>query len=92
MLNTACAPGGKFVREPRSHHYRPSFNVYKCADARWIQLLGLEVDRFMPPLLRALSLDEARLRGLNNVRHAVRNRRCDRRTRPPHVAAVAATR
>ena len=38
MLNVACAPGQKFVREPRTHHYRPSFNVYKCQDDRWLQV------------------------------------------------------
>jgi len=67
MLNVACAPGQKFVREPRTHHYRPSFNVYKCQDDRWLQLLGLEADRFIPPLLKALGLQPSQLASLDNV-------------------------
>ena len=63
MLNVACAPGQKMVREPRTHHYRPSFNCYKCADGAWLQLLGLDHVRLMPRLLRALGLAAADVAG-----------------------------
>jgi len=42
LLNTALNPGSAFIREPRTTHYRPTFNVYKCADGEWLQLLGLD--------------------------------------------------
>eukprot|EP01064_Diplonema_japonicum_P009850 TRINITY_DN17284_c0_g1_i2.p1 TRINITY_DN17284_c0_g1~~TRINITY_DN17284_c0_g1_i2.p1 ORF type:complete len:436 (+),score=49.77 TRINITY_DN17284_c0_g1_i2:60-1310(+) len=46
LLNTALNPGKKFLREPRTNHYRPTFNVYKCKDGVWLQLLGLDEGRF----------------------------------------------
>jgi crotonobetainyl-CoA:carnitine CoA-transferase CaiB-like acyl-CoA transferase len=67
MLNVACAPGQKFVREPRTQHYRPSFNSYKCSDGGWLQLLGLQAERFMPLLSRALMLEPSATQGLNNT-------------------------
>jgi len=57
LLNTALNPGGKFIREPRTVHYRPTFNVYKCADGQWIQLLGLDPGRFDKTLCDCLGLD-----------------------------------
>ena len=41
--------------------------VYRCADNRWLQLLGLDAERFVPPLLRALGLTPANLASLDNV-------------------------
>ncbi len=56
LLNVACAPGRAFAREPRTAHYRPSFNCYRCADGVWLQLLGLDWARHLRPLTRALGL------------------------------------
>lgn len=64
FLNTACAPDKRFVREPRSDHYRPSFNAYRCADGVWLQLLGLDWQRFLRPLCRALRLPHAESDGV----------------------------
>eukprot|EP00754_Rhynchopus_humris_P038256 Rhum_TRINITY_DN2090_c0_g1::Rhum_TRINITY_DN2090_c0_g1_i1::g.5781::m.5781 len=57
LLNTALNENGAFIREPRTQHYRPTFNVYKCRDGAWIQLLGLDIGRFDRPLCKALGLD-----------------------------------
>lgn len=64
-LNTACAPGRRFVREPRTEHYRPSFNCYRCSDGLWLQLLGLDWQRFLRPLCRALQLPHAEANDLH---------------------------
>ena len=57
LLNTALNPGGAFIREPRTNHYRPTFNVYKCKDGAWIQLLGLDLGRFDAAICKALGLN-----------------------------------
>jgi len=67
LVNTALNPGGKFIREPRTTHYRPTFNVYKCADGQWIQLLGLDPGRFDAVLCDCLGLDPQEIARLDNV-------------------------
>eukprot|EP01061_Rhynchopus_euleeides_P021575 TRINITY_DN35179_c0_g1_i1.p1 TRINITY_DN35179_c0_g1~~TRINITY_DN35179_c0_g1_i1.p1 ORF type:complete len:394 (+),score=147.52 TRINITY_DN35179_c0_g1_i1:62-1183(+) len=65
LLNTALNPEGAFIREPRTNHYRPTFNVYKCRDGVWLQLLGLDIGRFDEPLCKALGLPFADIKGLS---------------------------
>jgi len=67
LLNTALNPGGKFIREPRTSHYRPTFNVYKCADGQWIQMLGLDPGRFDNIVCECLDLDPKEIAKLDNV-------------------------
>lgn len=50
--------GKPYRKGPRSNDTNPSFNVYRCKDHRWIQLLGLETPRHLPKLLRCLGLME----------------------------------
>ncbi|KAJ9448425.1 E-cinnamoyl-CoA:R-phenyllactate CoA transferase [Diplonema papillatum] len=63
LLNTALNPGGKFIREPRTQHYRPTFNVYKCSDDTWLQLLGLDLGRFDAKICAALGISPEDIAG-----------------------------
>eukprot|EP01059_Diplonema_ambulator_P036404 TRINITY_DN9055_c0_g1_i1.p1 TRINITY_DN9055_c0_g1~~TRINITY_DN9055_c0_g1_i1.p1 ORF type:complete len:420 (+),score=56.62 TRINITY_DN9055_c0_g1_i1:155-1261(+) len=67
ILNTALNPGGKFIREPRTQHYRPTFNVYKCKDGAWIQLLGLDEGRFDEGICKALQMDLEKFKNATNT-------------------------
>ena len=70
LLNTALCQGKgreQFVREPRTTHYRPTFNVYKCSDGVWLQLLGLDPGRFDGVLCECLGLDASEIARLDNV-------------------------
>jgi crotonobetainyl-CoA:carnitine CoA-transferase CaiB-like acyl-CoA transferase len=37
---------------------RPTLNAYRCQDGQWVQMLGLEQNRHLPGLVRALGLKE----------------------------------
>eukprot|EP01060_Flectonema_neradi_P011217 TRINITY_DN18319_c0_g1_i1.p1 TRINITY_DN18319_c0_g1~~TRINITY_DN18319_c0_g1_i1.p1 ORF type:complete len:431 (+),score=74.74 TRINITY_DN18319_c0_g1_i1:45-1295(+) len=65
LLNTSLNPGSKFIREPRTNHYRPTFNVYKCSDGVWLQLLGLDIGRFDAGLCKTLGVDEKEFASLD---------------------------
>lgn len=56
MALVGDAQGKPYSKPPRSNDANPSFNVYRCKDNRWLQILGLETPRHLPKLLLCLGL------------------------------------
>lgn len=57
-LNRVLRLGSAFPRVPRSEAPNPMYNTYRCADDRWVFLLGLQPDRHFGPVITALGLPE----------------------------------
>lgn len=66
----------KTARGGRQMTWNPVFNTYQTKDGRWIQLLGLEVHRHLPGVLRATGLEESCKADprFMNVKECLRNR------------------
>jgi len=54
-----AASGKRAVNLPRGDFPNPTYNVYKCGDGEWLQILGLETERHLPNLLDALGVKAA---------------------------------
>jgi crotonobetainyl-CoA:carnitine CoA-transferase CaiB-like acyl-CoA transferase len=53
-LNRVLRVGSAFPKRPRTEAPNPLFNSYRCADDRWVFLLGLQPDRHWSSVLGAL--------------------------------------
>jgi crotonobetainyl-CoA:carnitine CoA-transferase CaiB-like acyl-CoA transferase len=62
-------------RPDRNSAVNPVNNCYRCADGKWVWLLGLESDRHWPLLLKALGRDDL----LDDSRFSSHRKRADNR-------------
>ncbi|SHN75760.1 CaiB/BaiF CoA transferase family protein [Cryptosporangium aurantiacum] len=53
-LSIALQYGAPMATARREAMASPTVNCYRCADDRWVWLIGLERDRHWPPLVRAV--------------------------------------
>lgn len=71
-LGLQMAVGRVAGAEPRQHNQAPLMNAYRAADGRWFFFTGLEADRHLPAVCRALGrpdlLDDPRFATASAVR------------------------
>ena len=53
------ATGNSYKAGPRIVNPNPTFQVVRCRDGQWIQLLGLQTVRHLGKLLSALGIESA---------------------------------
>lgn len=53
---TKSIAGKEFLRRSRKDYRNPLYNLYECADGRWIQLAMAQSDRYWPGFCRAMGV------------------------------------
>ena len=81
-LGLQMALGKVSAAEPRDRNQSPLMNPYRAADGRWFFFTGLEADRHIGPVVRALGPARAARRPAVRRRPAIRRNR-GRGHRPP---------